>query len=34
MAIIKDDRYANGAHQLAIVIPCHRIINSNDEPGE
>jgi AraC family transcriptional regulator of adaptative response/methylated-DNA-[protein]-cysteine methyltransferase len=24
---------ANGANQLAIVIPCHRIINSNGELG-
>ena len=24
---------ANGANQLAIVIPCHRVINSNGEPG-
>ena len=24
---------ANGANQLAIVIPCHRIINSNGDLG-
>lgn len=24
---------ANGANQQAIVIPCHRIINSNGELG-
>lgn len=24
---------ANGANQLAIVIPCHRVINSNGELG-
>ncbi len=24
---------ANGANQLAIIIPCHRIINSNGELG-
>ena len=24
---------ANGANQLAIVIPCHRIIHSNGDPG-
>lgn len=24
---------ANGANQLAIIIPCHRVINSNGELG-
>lgn len=24
---------ANGANQLAIVVPCHRIINANGELG-
>ena len=24
---------ANGANQFAIVIPCHRVINSNGELG-
>lgn len=24
---------ANGANQLAIIIPCHRIINSNGNLG-
>lgn len=24
---------ANGANQLAIVIPCHRVINSNGKLG-
>ena len=24
---------ANGANQLAIVVPCHRVINSNGELG-
>ena len=24
---------ANGANQLAIVIPCHRVINANGELG-
>jgi AraC family transcriptional regulator, regulatory protein of adaptative response / methylated-DNA-[protein]-cysteine methyltransferase len=24
---------ANGANQLAIIIPCHRIINTNGELG-
>lgn len=24
---------ANGANQLAIVIPCHRVINANGDPG-
>jgi len=24
---------ANGANQLAIVIPCHRVINSNGDLG-
>ncbi|HSK89607.1 MAG TPA: trifunctional transcriptional activator/DNA repair protein Ada/methylated-DNA--[protein]-cysteine S-methyltransferase [Anaerolineales bacterium] len=24
---------ANGANQLAIVVPCHRVINTNGEPG-
>ena len=24
---------ANGSNQLAIVIPCHRVINANGEPG-
>ena len=24
---------ANGANQLAIVIPCHRVINTNGEMG-
>lgn len=38
MAIGKQSAYravanANGANQLAIVIPCHRIINSNGELG-
>ena len=37
-AIGKDKAYravanANGANQLAIVIPCHRIINSNGDLG-
>ena len=38
MAIGKPTAYravanANGANQLAIVIPCHRVINSNGELG-
>jgi len=38
MAIGKDKAYravanANGANQLAIIIPCHRIINSNGDLG-
>jgi len=24
---------ANGANQIAIVIPCHRVINANGELG-
>lgn len=24
---------ANGANQIAIVVPCHRVINSNGEIG-
>jgi AraC family transcriptional regulator of adaptative response/methylated-DNA-[protein]-cysteine methyltransferase len=25
--------HAHGANQLAIIIPCHRVINTNDELG-
>lgn len=25
---------ANGANKLAIIVPCHRVVNSNDNFGE